>query len=188
MEQSEAEKRKTKLLEIEMKIGAPVKLSEVEKDKFIETFDLLKGLLDDSQDSVLEMDRDAAYRYIRLLVAGLLRVDVDFVAGVTKPSEPPEVRPEGGEEETETIPVPDPVVRPTAEQVSGWLDSMTPKAKVIANERLDCIKQYLDPDGPGIDIICNFCSKDKMAQCIRDEDPSFKDAGSVFMEIQLEGG
>jgi len=181
LESSESGK---KLKEIRMNIELPVKLSDVEKEKFTETFNALKGWLDDGLDTVLEMDRDAAYRYIDLLLKGLLKVDVDFVA-VVMPEESGLVKPVDVQEQKE--PEPTPVVRPTAEQVDGWLDALTPKAKITASEHLDCIKQYLDPEGPGIDIICNFCSTEKMAQCIRDEDPSFEDAGSIFMRVQLEG-
>ena len=179
MEPSESEK---KLKEIKLSIELPVKLSEVEKEKFTETFNALKGWLDDGLDTVLGMDRDAAYRYVDLLLKGLQKVDVDFVAVVIPESkELDSVKPEKEE------PVPVPVVRPTKEQVDGWLDELTPKAKIVASEHLDCIKQYLDPENPaGIDIICPYCSMEKMVQCIRDEDPSFEDAGSIFMKVQTE--
>lgn len=182
MEASESEK---KLKEIQLTIGLPVKLSEVEEEKFTKTFTSLKEWMDGGLEAVLKMDRDQAYRYIKLLIDGLRKVDIDFVAGVdTRPKEP-QTEPEVPLEDIEQPEEP-PVVRPTKEQVDGWLDELTPKAKITASEHLDCIKQYLDPEGPGIDIICNFCSMEKMAQCIRDEDPSFEDAGSIFMKVQTE--
>jgi len=181
LESSESEK---KLKKIQLSIESPVKLSDVEKEKFTETFNALKGWLDDGLNTVLGMDRDAAYRYIDLLLKGLQKVDIDFVAVVMPESkELDSVKPVDAQEEPE----PDPVVRPTKEQVDGWLAALTPKAKIIANEHLDCIKQYLDPEGPGIDIICSHCSKDELAQCIRNADPSFEDAGSIFMKVQTEG-
>ena len=187
VEPTETEEKLTesekKLRNIEIIIGLPIKLSEVEKDKFTETFNALKAWMDDAQSAVLEMDRDAAYRYIRLLIARLKQTDVDFAAGVDPSAKASrlETRPE--EQEPQEAPVP--VVRPTKEQVDGWLDDMTPNAKIQASE-LDCMKQYLDPEGPGIDIICNHCSKMELAQCIRNEDPTFDDAGSIFMKVQLE--
>lgn len=181
MEPTESEK---KLREIQLSIESPVKLSDVEKEKFTETFSALKGWLDDGLDTVLGMDRDAAYRYVDLLLKGLQKVDVDFVAVVMPESkELDSVKPVDTQEE----PRPDPVVKPTVEQVDKWIAALTPKAKITASEHLDCIKQYLDPEGPGIDVICPYCSMEKMVQCIRDEDPTFEDAGAIFMKYQLEG-
>lgn len=171
LEPSESEKR---LKEIQMAIGLPVRLSDVEKEKFTETFDSLKVWMDDSLKSILKMNRDAAYRYIDLLIKGLTKVDVDFVAGVEL--RPPEERREP------TIPV----VKPTKEEVDGWLSELTPEVHTKAIELVDCLKQYLDPDGPGIDIICPHCSKKEMEQCIRNADPSIEDAGSIFMKVQTE--
>lgn len=159
-----------------MIIGLPVKLSDVEKEKFTETFNSLKGWLDETLETVLKMPRDAAYRYIDLLIKGLQRVDVDFVAGVdrTRTSEDTELE------------IPEPIVRPTKEDVDGWLNELTPEARTKAAELVDCIKQYLDPEGPGIEIICNHCSRKEMEQCIRNADPTFEDSGSIFMKAQLE--
>lgn len=185
LEPTESEK---KLKEIQQNLGLPVKLSDVEKEKFTKTFSSLKIWMDDALEVALGMDRDPAYRYIKLLIDGLVKVDVDFVAGVNTR---PKIR-------DKTIPLPDieqpvpvepiiPAVRPTKEQVDGWIEELTPEAKIIASEQLDCIKQYLDPeDSAGLTVICNDCSMKKMAQCIRDEDPSFEDAGSIFMKHQLE--
>jgi len=180
LERTESEK---KLKEIQLTIGLPVKLSDVEKEKFTETFASLKTWMDDGLEAILEMNRDQAYRYIKLLIDGLRKVDVDFVAGVdSRPlKKPPEL--EQPKVEEPIIPV----VRPTKEQVDGWIEELTPKARRIAIEHVDCIKDYLDPDGPGIDVICNHCSKDELAQCIRNADPSFEDAGSIFMRVQTEG-
>ena len=187
LEPTESEK---KLKEIQQTLGLPVKLSDVEKEKFTKTFGSLKTWMDDGLEAVLKMDRDQAYRYIKLLIDGLVKVDVDFVAGVDTRPEPgvePVIPLENIEQPVEPAEPITPVVRPTKEQVDGWLDNLMPKAKIIANEHLDCIKQYLDPeDSAGLTVICNDCSMEKMAQCIRDEDPSFEDAGSIFMRVQTE--
>ena len=64
---------------------------------------------------------------------------------------------------------------------------MRPKARAKAETLLDCIKQYLDPEGPGIEIICNFCNQEKIVRCLKDVDPSIKDASTVFMTFQQAG-
>ena len=171
-------KSEERLREIQKTIGLPVRLSDVEKEKFTETFSSLKEWLDDGLESVLKMNRDAAYRYIDLLIKGLQRVDLDFVAGVDMQIVVPE------DKEPELPPAP--VVRPTKEQVDGWLGELTPEVRVKAAELVDCLKDYLDPDGPGLEIICHHCSREEMEQCIRNADPSFEDAGSIFMKIQTE--
>lgn len=159
-----------------MAIGLPVRLSDVEKEKFIETFDSLKVWLDDGLKSVLKMNRDSAYRYIDLLIKGLTKVELDFVAGV-------ELRPP--EERREVPPVP--VVKPTKEEFDGWLSELTPEARTKGAELVDCLKQYLGPDSPGIDVVCPHCTKEELEQCIRNADPSIEDAGSIFMKVQTEG-
>ena len=180
-----------KLKEIQQNLGLPVKLSDVEKEKFTGTFSSLKTWLDDALEVVLKMNRDPAYRYIKLLIDGLVKVDVDFVAGVdTRPPEPgvePVLSLENIEQPVEPAEPIIPAVRPTKEQVDGWLSELDPSVRVKAEELVDCIKQYVDPDGAGIDVICNHCSREEMEQCIRNADPSFQDSGSIFMKHQLEG-
>lgn len=178
------EKSSEKLKVLEESLGVPVKLSEDEKDKFKKIFEGLKDWLDGTYDVVVEKDRDEAYRYLRLLLGTLAKVDTDFVAGVR-------VSAESGDVLSEVAPIeepPEPVIRPTKEQVDGWLERMTPEVRVKAETLLDCIKQYVDPENEaGIEIICNFCSPEKMERCIRDEDPSITDSMTVFMDHQQEG-
>ncbi len=180
MEPSRSEER---LREIQKTIGLPVRLSDVEKEKFTETFSSLKDWLDDGLESVLKMNRDPAYRYIDLLIKALQQVDVDFVAGVDRqiPGVERKITPS---EEQPYEPIP--IVRPTKEQVDGWLGELMPEVRIKAEELVDCIKQYVEPEGPGIDVICNHCSKEEMEQCIRNADPSFSDSGSIFMRVQTE--
>jgi len=186
LDPTESEK---KLKEIQITLGLPVKLSDVEKEKFTGTFSSLKTWMDDGLEAVLKMDRDQAYRYIKLLLDGLMKVDVDFVAGVdTRPkSKDGKIIPlQDIEQPVEPAEPIIPVVRPTKEQVDGWLGELDPSVKVKAEELVDCIKQYVDPEGPGIDVICSHCSREEMEQCIRNADPSFSDSGSIFMQHQLE--
>lgn len=180
------EKASEKLKILEESLGVPVKLSEDEKDKFKGVFEGLKDWLDGTHDVVIEKDRDEAYRYLRLLLATLAKVDVDFIGGVIPPTKI------GEDVLLEVAPIEEeplkPVIRPTKEQVNGWIDQMTPEIRMKATTLLDCLKQYLDPESEvGIDIICNVCSLEKMERCIRDEDPTITDSMTVFMDFQQAG-
>lgn len=178
-------KSSDKLKILEESLGAPVKLSEKEKEKFGRVFEGLKEWLDDAQEVILKKDRDAAYRYLRLLLLALTKVDVDFLAGVKVTMEDGElVSPIEDLEEK----LPEPVVRPTKEQVDGWLGQMPAKMKQKAIMLLDCLKQYCDPESEvDIDIICNHCTPEEMEQCIRNADPSITDSMTIFMQVQQEG-
>jgi len=181
------EKSSEKLKTLEMSLGVPVKLSESEKEKFKEVFEGLKDWLDGTHDVVVEKDRDEAYRYLRLLLAALAKLDADFIAGARASAEPEaKVDVLSGVAPIEEKPS-EPVVRPTREQVDGWLNQMSPEIRAKAATLLDCLKQYLDPESEvGIDIICSFCSLEKMERCIRDEDPTITDSTTVFMDYQQE--
>lgn len=182
------EKTSEKLKNLEISLEIPVKLSEIEKDKFKKVFEGLKDWLDGTHDIIIEKDRDEAYRYLRLLLGSLTKVDVDFVARATpstKAKAEVDVLSEVAPIEEEA---PEPVIRPTEEQVDGWLEQMSPKVRRKAITLVDCLKQYLDPESEvGIDIICSECSLEKMEQCIRIADPSITDSMTVFMEHQQEG-
>ena len=177
------------LLKIQAEMGLPVDLSEVEKERFNNIFEALKGWLDDARTVVLEKERDEAYRYVNLLIAHLQRVDVDFVAAVEPPRDPLDA---GGHDLSIKIPpvrVRSRVVRPTKEQVDGWLSNMIPAMREKAPVILACLKQYLDPESDvGLDVICPDCSPDRMVACIRAEDPSIVDSMSVFMDHQIGRG
>lgn len=180
------EKSSEKLKVLEESLGVPVKLSEDEKEKFKTIFEGLKDWLDGTHDVVVEKDRDDAYRYLRLLLGILGKVDVDFVAGVMPSAKV------GVDALSEVAPIeeelPEPVVRPTKEQVDGWLNQMVPEMRVKAETLLDCIKQYVDPENEvGIEVICNFCGPEKIERCIRGEDPSITNSKTVFMKHQQEG-
>jgi hypothetical protein len=178
-----------KLLKIREEMKVPVKLSELEREKFNNIFETLKEWLDDSRTSTVEKDRDEAYRYVDLLIGHLQMVDVDYIAGASRAT--PIVTPsvlenvEPLEEPAHNIKSP-PHVRPTAEQVDGWLGDMNPQIRSKVTRLLDCFKQYLDPDGEaGIDVICNRCRPEEIAKCLIIADPSIEDASTVFMKHQL---
>lgn len=196
MDQTEEEialtEEEDKLLKIQAEIGLPVDLSEVEKERFNNLFEALKGWLDDARDVVLEKERDEAYRYVNLLIAHLQRVDVDFVAAVEPPQDPLDAGGHTGIDlsiKRPPVRVRSRVVRPTKEQVDGWLANMIPAMREKAPVILACLKQYLDPESDvGLDVICPDCSPDRMVACIRAEDPSIVDSMSVFMTHQVGRG
>lgn len=178
-----------KLLKIQLAVETPVGLSELEKEKLINTFDGLKEWLDDVKVVVLGKSRLEAYRYVKLLISHLQMTDVDYVAGasiatpVTRSD--PLARSEVVHVEQSAIKSPN-VVRPTKEQVDGWIESMNPQVRSKLVRLLDCFKQYLDPESDvGVDIICNHCTPDEIVKCVTIADPSIVDASTVFMEHQL---
>ena len=180
------------MLKIQEEMEAPVKLSEVEKEKFNTTFEALKDWLDDGKDVMLEKDRDEAYRYVNLLISHLQMVDVDFIAGASKAT--PVIQPSPARQDrsgNEVVQEPHniksvPVTRPTVAQVDRWLETMNPQIRAKVARLLDCFKQYLDPDSEvGADVICTHCNPEEIAKCIRIADPSIKDSMTVFMEHQL---
>ncbi len=176
------ERSSDKLKGLEESLGAPVKLSDKEKEKFKEVFDGVKEWVDDAHDGATEMNQDEAYRYLRLLLSALKKVDADFKAGA-KAKEAAPLSDLTPIEEEPLKPV-EPIIRPTKEQVDEWLGQMTPEARAKVEALLSCMKQYLDPEGPGIKIICNFCNKEKIVRCLKDADPTITDASTVFMNFQ----
>lgn len=181
--------KEDKLLKIREEMVLPVGLSELEQEKLGKTFDGIKEWMDDTKAVVLKKPRLEAYKYVDLLLAHLQMADVDFVAGASRPSVV--VAPSSGVEEVpavvekSAIKSPE-VVRPTKEQVDGWLENMNPQVRSKLVRLLSCFKQYLDPESEvGIDIICNHCSPEEIVKCIRVEDPNIKDASTVFMQHQL---
>lgn len=185
-----------KLLKIKEGVGVPVKLSEVEEEKFNDTFEALKGWLDDAKAAVIGKNRDEAYRYVNLLIAHLQMVDVDYIAGVSKPSvivtktvSAVNVNNSSQDEDHEELSAIKniPVVRPTVELVDGWLGDMNPQVRSRLTRLLDCFKQYLDPESEaGIDIICNHCNPTEISKCLIIADPSIQDSSTVFMKHQLQ--
>jgi hypothetical protein len=79
----------------DISIEPPTKLTDEEKKLYRERFVQIKGILDDTCDVIIELDRDEAQRYFRLLVQGLQEADAKF--GGSKPvadQKPPDESPE----------------------------------------------------------------------------------------------
>lgn len=172
---------KEKLKELRVKLKVPSKLSEVEKEKFIEIFGGLQLVLKDTLAVVLDMDREDAYNYMNLLVAGLQKVDADYAAGVeakiakNEEKDPNEIT--DPEDVSEKVQLRGPVAKP------DWMSftrELTPHQKDVANRTLDCFQMF---DEVGDEIVCSDCSLEKMIACIRTEDSSIDPAEDIIKEV-----
>lgn len=79
-----------------------------------------------------------------------------------------------------------PIRRVTAEEFRKWFDDLPERGKDIARRRLDCVKNFFDeksPDKTG--PICVECSPQALSQCVRNEDPTYEDAQTAFLKVQL---
>ena len=175
---------KEKLEELKAKLKIPPKLSDTEKEKFTEIFEGLQLLLKETLEVVLGLNKDDAYKYLNLLVAGLQKVDLDYEAGVEPivaineekgPNE--SIRP-SGRDALEVARPKGAVVKPDFISFTKELDV---HQKDVANRALDCFKQY---EEVGDDIICPDCSLERMVACIRAEDPSIDAAQDIIKEVE----
>jgi len=154
------------------KLDEPVTLSDKEKEKIKDIFKELSGLLDEKEAEVLDMTRDDAYKYMRLLLRNFSYTDSQF-EGVTGEVE---------SEVNETRP------RPTGPRVikkvhpDGFFrsiyDALNGNKRIIA-DKLDCVKTALaieeSGDGRPEDALCGDCSLEMMQRCINVEDPTVVD-------------
>jgi len=147
---------KDKLEQIKKDITIPVKLSDNEKDQIKRAFQAIREMLEDSEKTVMEMDRDGAYRYVNLIISGLSKADLDFIGGV-KPKE----------NLTDPKQKTGPASRPNYEELLGQLE---PEERKKA-EFLECSTSFREA---GIDAICPECTLEKMKTCIKTFDPSIK--------------
>ena len=192
-----AEDLTDKLKEIQKKLKTPPSLSSVESDKITETFEAMKGILDDTLVVVLEKDRAEAFRYTNLLVQALQQADTNFIGGVP-PTPDVEPRPAA---DVEPQPA-EPVVQSTAEgstteglQIRAdspkgpvnkpdfleFSKSLTPHQMNIAS-RLDCFKQFPEV---GDAIVCTDCTMEKMIACIRLEDPTVDPNDDFKLDVEM---
>ena len=174
---------KEKLDELKAKLKTPPKLSDTEKEKFTEIFEGLQLVLKDTLDVVLDMDKDDAYRYMNLIVAGLQKVDVDYVAGVepiltineekapNESIEPPgRIAPERAQPKGA-------VVKP---DFISFMKELDQHQLDLAYRALDCFKQF---EEVGDDIVCPDCSLEKMVACIRAVDPTIDPVQDIIDEV-----
>jgi len=171
--------------EIQNQMKTPVGLTELEKEKFRDIINAVKGMLDDSLDVMLGKSRSEAYRYIQLIVNAVQEADMKFAGGV----QPPQIL--GLTLPTEQIKPVGPVPELDFDKIYGSLSS-TQQQK--ANRHLDCVKTVFDlkkmledPETPEKErkkinintVLCNSpdktCSAEEMIKCITIADPSVRD-------------
>jgi len=181
--------------EIQGQIDLPVKLTELEKKKFTDVMTTIKGMLDDSLEVILDMDRDEAYRYVQLIVNGIKEADMKFAGGVPAPSEfttpiakfesysKPRLKVKG-----------DRIVLITYPDFDSIFAELSSNQRDKAKRYLDCVKtvfelkemlenpEVSDKEKAKVDInsvLCcgddKTCSVDEMIKCITIEDPTVKD-------------
>jgi len=186
-----AEDLTDKLKEIQKKLKTPPSLSSVESDKITETFEAMKGVLDDTLVVVLEKDRAEAFRYTSLLVQALQQADTNFIGGVP-PIPAADVEPQPAEpgvqstaEGSTTVGLQiradspkGPVAKPDFLEFSK---SLTPHQMGIGS-RLDCFKQFPEV---GDAIVCTDCSMEKMIACIRMEDPTIDPNKDFELDVKM---
>lgn len=172
---------KEKLDELRKKLKTPPKLSDTEKEKFTEIFEGLQLVLKETLEAVLDMDKDDAYKYLNLLVAGLQKVDVDYEAGVEAKLAINEEK--GPIESPESNGLPE-KARPTGPVVKpdfiSFTKDLTQHQLDLGYRVLDCFKQF---EEVGDDIVCPDCSLERMVACIRAVDPTINPADDIIKEV-----
>lgn len=151
---------KDKLEQIKKDIAVPVKLSDNEKEQIRKAFQAIRSMLEGSETSVLDMDRDEAYRYVNLIIIGLQQADVNFIGG--QKSKEPLINSNG--EPVKKVRG-EPALRPNYE---GLLEQLEPEERKKA-EYLECFTSFKES---GIEAICPECTSEKMKTCIKTYDPS----------------
>jgi len=174
-------------------LGKPVKLSDTEKEKVKAVFALVTDWILAAEVEILELDAEEAYRRIGILNSQLAAAQQAWLKPTTKNlvvlESPVIVLDNDVVEKPQLVepvdparfPVVGPESRPSLEDMTGWLDALTGESKIIA-QRLDCIK---DLDELGVEVLCNYCTQSELMQCIRNEDPNFENADTVFLKEQL---
>lgn len=184
------------LEEIRGMVGEPVKLSDVEKERFRKVIEQIKELFDDNLEVMLEMDRDDAYRYLNLLIQAFQQADANFVAGAApaqiEAEEAVEVEePKELDEETQLRPSPKVVVAPGEKpNFDKIMEKLTDGERGKAKAYLDCVKTAMELKESGDDsnqVLCNapdrICSADEMRRCIASEDPSIDTSQDIIDEV-----
>jgi len=173
------------LQKLSEKVKEPQKLTVEEKENFKEIFEGIKSWVDDALEVVLEKDREEAYRYLNLLVAGLTKVDVDYIAGVVPPKTKNE---ENGEDEIlglqdeenlkDVASSKKPVVK---QDLLDLINQLPARERSIAH-RLDCYHTYEEIESN--EGTCVDCSLEKLIECIRVIDPTIDPAQDIIREVE----
>ena len=201
----------SKLDEIMAKLNKPLMLSDLEKAQFHEMFIGLGEWLAATEKSICGMERTEAYRYIEVLTDQLKQVESIFSGDggnlISSKKElyepeleevPPTPAPKRGKNNSVNLDLPTspprskntlPQKRVSEGEFRRWFNSLSEKEQGIARRSLDCVKNFFndksaDKTGP----LCVECSLQALKQCIRNEDPTYENADTVFISKQLEGG
>jgi len=159
---------KDKLEQIKKDIAIPVKLSDNEKEQIKRAFQAIREMLEDSEKTVIDMNRDEAYRYINLIIGGLQGADVNFIGGVKTKEILVDPKQKTG-----------PSPRPDYEKL---LEQLEPEERKKA-EYLECLTNFKET---GIDAVCPECTLEKMKTCIKSSDPSIIIKGAEDGPIHVE--
>jgi hypothetical protein len=199
----------SKLDEIMAKLNKPLMLSDLEKAQFHEMFTGLGEWLTATEKNVFGMERTEAYRFIEVLTDQLKQVESIYAGNggdliKVKPDEPevekvpPTPEPKRGKRQSVNLNPPTapplsnkkipPQKRVTEGEFRNWFNSLSDKEQSIARRSLDCVKNFFnDKSADKVGPICVKCNLKALKQCIRNEDPSFENADTVFVSKQLEG-
>jgi len=164
------EKRmKEKLEKLEEELKQIVTLSENEKEQITSTFEGLKLILETTLDVILALNREEAYRYTSLFVAGFMKIDTNYIEGIKVSKEDKSSIP------SKPVPKPDFI---------SFVNNLEPRQRAIIKQ-LDCYKGYQDPE-IGDAIICPDCSPEKMLTCIQAADPAIDPNNDFKIDLELE--
>lgn len=197
--------------DLEKALGEPVKLSEEEQKKIKEVFCSLHGALDETEEMILHLNRDEAYRRTQILMTQIKQAYRRFEAqpGETPFSDQgPEFRevksrrgeqgdqvvedgPELNEGETPSLSgqeAAEPKVKPTEEEFGAWLEDLPEKAKQLA-AGLECVQFFRNPPegADRMDAICPECTAEELLRCARREDPDYTDPSTEIINANLRG-
>jgi len=185
--------------DLEKTLGEPVKLSEEEKEKIKDIFSSLHGALDETEEIILELNRDESYRPIHILMTQMKQAYRRFEA---KPEfreikrgeqgkQVVEQTQELGEGETPSLSDQEPAepkVKPTEEEFKQWIEDLPDAEKQLA-ARLDCVKFFRNPpEGANrMDAVCVECTAEEVLRCARRENPDYTDPSTKMIRANLRG-
>lgn len=155
--------------ELQIKLEMPVKLSDNEKEKISEIFENLNTVLADLEATILDMDRDDAYRYMQIILQKFVEAKRAFEEG--KEPEPENHR-------VKVLAKGEPKAIKPAGFFMDMYDQLTIHQKEVAQRSLDCVKtalQLIESGEAPEQVLCDECDLEHMKKCISTEDPNVKD-------------
>jgi hypothetical protein len=155
-----------RLDEILKSVQAPTKLSPPEKQNVKKSIAMIKDVIDEMGEKILEMDRDEAYLSIRSLIDSIKSVDrVKEETRVQPPDPGQPIRPQ-------TPKVKVAAKKKTVPEMEALISALPQDLQAKA-AKLECIEQMRQPE-IGIDAICPECDGVKLLSCIKTFDTSIR--------------